>query len=281
MNVPSPWTSDSADTDRDEVKRLQSPASFFCSQGRALVLAAKYFVNERLTPAARGGVASKHRHRIYLALFGQLMAAFEYLCKDYLAKVIDELADYDDMICKQDWIEVDAKRVLLFRSGVPSPGALLVHPSLGWHSPQQVNARYQVLFGRQPISKTEIPQLEQLWILRHSVAHNAGYVTAYDAQRGNMPSLSQRVVAVDELFIDEQHKFLCNIAERLATLIGGSVLDKWLNSRTAEPPDWLRDGGTYTKLRQLAFCQRSRAQPLPEVTEAEYEADLDRIRRGE
>lgn len=278
MQIPQAWTSEAADTTRDEAKRVASPASFFCSQGRSLVLASQYFVNDRLAEDARGGVASKHRHRINLAIFGQLMAAFEYLCKDFVAQAIDAVSIFDEVICKQDWITVDAKRILLFRSSALTAGAMLIHPTQGWHSPSQVNSRYDTIFKRSPIANAEVKQLEQLWVLRHSVAHNAGFVTEYDGRRSGMPSLSGRVVSITDSFIEEQYEFLKVVANRFATVVGDAVLLKWLGMRVQEGYDWDRDSATFAKLRMLATCEQSRTRSLVEVTRTDY--DRDWVRAG-
>src|SRR6266705_2427678 len=181
--IPDVWNRDTADVVRDELKRKESPCSFFWSQGQSLSLAAEYFVDDRLAETARGGVALKHRHRVHLALFGQLMASFEDLLKYFVAKVIDLTAVLDTKVQKAKWMEVDASKVLAYRLVATTPGAMLVHSTLGWHVPATVKLRYQELFSRNPITNDEISTLERLWILRHTVAHNAGFVIQYDAVR--------------------------------------------------------------------------------------------------
>jgi len=188
MKPPSKWTSDAADIAREERKREGSPSSFFYSQGQALVLAARYFSDERLVAGSRGGVAKKHRHRIQLALFGRMMAALEFLFKDFIASVVDTVPTFDERILQCKWVQVDASRILSFKSAMSSAGAMLLHSTQGWHDPTVVNQRYSTLFERAPIENSEIPELERLWLLRHSVAHNAGFVTAFDAVRGGMPN---------------------------------------------------------------------------------------------
>lgn len=274
MNVPAAWQSDAADIRREEDKRERSPGSFFWSQGHALVLAAQYFDNNRLVPQARGAVATKHRHRIHLALFGQLMAAFEFLLKDFVASVIDTVPEFDEALVKADWVEIDPNRVLLFRSAAASPGALLIHPTLGWHDPPKVNSRYQELFKRQPIAKAEFPTLAQLWILRHSVAHNAGYVTAYDARRGGMPELTESVAAIDAAFIADSFAFLSTIAKRLATDVGEAVLRAWLQGKAGDGANYRRDKDNYVALKLIAAYVESRSQPLPQIRKGSYTVDF-------
>jgi len=110
--IPSAWTRDTAEFGRDQEKRRKSPCSFFYTQGRALVLAADYFNEDRLTDSAKGGVARKHRHRIQLSLFGQLMAAFEYMLKDFIGQSLDICDVLDEKIKNADWVDVGVDQVL-------------------------------------------------------------------------------------------------------------------------------------------------------------------------
>ena len=81
------------------------------------MLAAGYFTNKRLAKSARGGIGFKHRHRIHLALFGQLMASFEYFLKDFVARAVDATTNLDEKIQKEKWLEINVDRVLANRSG--------------------------------------------------------------------------------------------------------------------------------------------------------------------
>ncbi len=275
MAFPTPdvWHRDTADARRDERKRGASPTSYFFTQGQSLVLAASYFSDDRLAVAARGGVALKHRHRIQLALFGQLMASFEYMLKDFVAKEIDASTLLDERILKEKWIGVDTARILAVRNATSTPGAMLVHASQGWHAPRTVNDRYVALFDRTPISNTETSTLDKLWVLRHSVAHNAGYVTQYDATRIGSTDLQDDVANVDAEFIRETFEFLRPIARRVAD-IGNALLISWLHTVGATK-DFERDRPTYQALKQLSAYVESRTRELPEMSEATYEADFD------
>jgi hypothetical protein len=276
MNPPSKWTSDSADIAREERKRESSPSSFFYSQGQALVLAARYFRDDRLVPGARGGVARKHQHRIHLALFGQMMAALEFLFKDFVASVIELAPTFDESLLLAKWLDVDARRVLALRSASSTAGSVLLHGTLGWHDSETVNKRYSALFQRAPIENTEIPDLDRLWLLRHSVAHNAGFVTAYDAVRGGMPVLADGVAAIDEDFVAESFEFLTGIARRVAESVGDAVVLAWLKSRVDAGKNYQRDKATYKQLKLLASFVDSRAQELPTITKGMYSADWGR-----
>lgn len=278
MLDPQVWTTDTADRNREEEKRWDSPSSFFFSQGQALVLSAEYFCDSRLRRKARSGVALKHLHRLHLAIFGQLMASLEYLVKDFVAGVIDAVPIFDEKLIKAEWLKVDTARILSMRSASSSAGSLLLHPSLGWQQSDEVNKRYKYLFGVEPILQTEIQTLEKLWVLRHSVAHNAGFVSGYDAARAGIPYLAEEVAHLDEDFIKDAFEFLSAIAKRLAEHVGQNVLFKWLATRKAIGPDWNRDKETYTHLKLLATYVPSRAQDLPRITKGSYTEDFKKLK---
>lgn len=275
MPFPNPavWTRETADVARENSKREASPSSFFCSQGRSLCLAAEYFTDNRLAVAARGGVAIKHRHKNQLAIFGQMMAAFEYMLKDFVAKTIDATSAFDDKIKSQEWLSITTERVLAQRVVQTSIGSTLIHPTLGWHSPETVNERYKAIFNISPIDGNEIRTLATLWILRHSVAHNAGIVTAHDAARINQPALAERVAHIDDAFIAQSFEFLKGIAIRLADRGGKSVLGHWFKTVRDYGINYPRDEAAYARIKQLATCIQSRTQPLPVTTEVIYQAD--------
>ncbi len=272
--IPEAWTHGTADIRRDEEKRLESPCSFFFSQGQALVLAAKYFSDNRLTSQARHGVASKHRHRISLAIYGQLLASFEYMLKDFVARVLDAVTTYDEQVRAAKWIEVDTSRVLALRQASTTSGSLLIHPTMGWHAPEDVNKRFASLFQASPIEGTEIPDLERLWVLRHSVAHNAGYVIAYDSARLGAPQLKEKVVAIDPEFVESTFEFLSVIAARLAAVVGQKILTQWLQGRVAAGADYDRDEATYRRLKGLASYVRSRPTALGNFGAVAYRHDI-------
>lgn len=274
---PSEWTRDAADLRRDEVKREWSPCSSFFAQAQALNLAAAYFEDTRLSAAALAGVAKKHRHRMQLALFGQLMASFEFLLKDFVARVIDVAPGLDDRIAKAAWINLEVGKLLSHRETTPTIGALLVHPTMGWHNVPVVNARYQELFDRQAISNAERGTLERLWILRHTVAHNAGWLTVDDSVRMGAQALGGKVVNTDDAFILETFEFLKPIARRLREIAEKKVLDPWLEKMRDSGADFARDEVVYKKLKLIAYCEESRAQDLPAITQALYDADFARV----
>jgi hypothetical protein len=267
------WHRESADIARENRKRLASPCSFFCSQGQSICLAAEYFTDARLAPGSRGGVANKHRHKMQLAMFGQLMAAFEYMLKDFFAKTLDSTSVFDERVKKSDWLTITTERMLMLRIVQTSIGSTLVHPTLGWHSPEIVNDRFEKFFGHKPIPGDKLATLSKLWILRHSVAHNAGFVTAHDSARINQVNVSEHVVDIDADFIENTYQFLVEIAEELSKKSGKAILVQWLKATKDFGQNFPRDEQTYTRIKYLGVCEKRRAKELPVFTEAMYVAD--------
>jgi len=274
MIVLEPWAHGANDIIRDETKRTVSPGSYFYSQGKAIVLAASYFQDSRLANIARGGTAKKHRHRIHLALFGQLMASFEYLTKEVIARSIT-LTDYlDSSLEKCDWIKVSCGQVLATRKVQATPGSVLIGPTLGWHSAKEVNRRYSLFFGIDPILASEVGDLDRLWILRHSVAHNAGLVTNHDAARLKSPELSERVVSMSETSIGDTFSFLSPVAERMVGIAEQSLLGRLRNEIALQGKNYTRDEQTYIGIKQLGQFVKSRTQELNIIGLNEYNLDF-------
>ncbi len=204
------------------------------------------------------------------------MASFEYLLKDFIAKVIDATDLYDEVIGKAKWIEVDAGRVLASRTVATTPGSILIHPTMGWHTPETVNRRYGELFEHQAIQLGEQRNLERLWILRHSVAHNAGFVIHHDASRIGTSMLSEKVANVDASFVSAAFDFLSPIAQRIAETVGDKILLKWLRGAQELGSDYARDEAIYQRLKKLATYVDSRPSSLPDFAETDYHGDLER-----
>jgi len=272
--IPASRNRDTVDVQRDERKRRKSPGSFFYSQGRSQVLAAAYFTDQRLAPTARGGVALKHRHRIHLALFGQLMASFEFFLKDFVAKSIDATTLLDETLKKEKWLEIDVSRVLANRSGMATTGSTLVHSTLGWHSPQQVNARYQTLYVHQAFSAQEVESLEKLWVLRHSVAHNAGMIIHYDAIRIGAENLADHAADIDAAFIEATFDFLSPIARRICKECGENLLRSYFRPLNGRGPDFFSDMPVYANLKNLSEYVESRTRELSNTDVAAYNIDF-------
>ena len=114
--------------------------------------------------------------------------------------------------------------------------------------------------------------------MRHSVAHNAGFVSSYDAARSGVPYLAEEVAHLDEEFIKETFEFLSGIAKRLAEDVGQNVLFQWLATRKSNGPDWNRDKDTYTNLKLLATYIASRAQDLPSIRKGSYTRDFKKLK---
>jgi len=274
MSFPTPSISavESADAHRDEAKRQASPPSSFYAQSQAILTGVRYF--EPLH-SGYGGAARKHKNRAWSALLVQLMAAFEFTMKDFLAQTLDITHIYDDEITKWDWLELNIAAVLGTRDGSGRLGAVLVHPLMGWQTPETMNARYQEVFERQPIASDEVVALRDLWIVRHSIAHNGGVVTAPDARRLREPSLTNEQILVDLDYLERATDFLRQIVERLESVVGKALLKRWFSEAAAG--SWTTDESVYRPLKLLTTYVKSRPSELPEIDEAVYLADREQF----
>ncbi len=258
---------------RDDAKRASSPPSFFFARTRGLELAAGYFTDDRVTGSA--AVAGKHRHRVQSALFGQVMAAFEWCIKDFLAQVIDATDLLDETVQECKWIELDRSRILAQRETASSPGALLVHPTGGWHDGREVNKRFSMLMQAAPIDNAEMQTLDRLWLMRHSVAHNGGLVTHHDAYRMGAIALAGKTVRIDETYISRAIEFLGVIVSRLGGNVEAKLIGRWMTERSTG--DYAGDASAYETLKLLTTVITSRSADLPVVGAADYADDRARF----
>ena len=276
--IPERFTSLAADIARDEHKRVTSPPSFFFAQANAIELASDYFTGDRI--GGYSGVATKHLNRIRGALLTQLLAAYEFCVKDFIAQVLDATDLYDSVVEKAKWIDVSASNVLALRdAGGAGVGALLIHPLMGWHETATVNDRYQAFFNHDLIPDVVLgQQLQRLWIVRHSFAHNAGFVTGHDAYRLGAPHLREQAAAVDHEYIGSAANLLRSIARRLSTDIGDAVRSRWFATRATG--SWADDQTTYVRLCEITACVERRSGELSPASEADYLAALQATPAG-
>lgn len=269
--VPNPSPSESNDAQRDEAKRQASPPSYFFAQSQAILTAVRYF--EGLNSGYEGA-AKKHRNRTRSALFVQLMTSFEFAMKDFLARTIDATHIYDDEVKGWDWLQIDVATVLGTREGLGRLGAVLVHPLQGWQTPETMNRRYRDVFEREPIASAEVGQLRDLWVVRHSVAHNGGFVTVPDARRLRSADLRERQVLIDLLYLEATIELLRGVVLRLETVLGPALLGRWFKEAAAGT--WEQDRDDYRRLKLMTTCLLSRPKDLADPTEAQYLEDLAR-----
>lgn len=274
MAFPTPSISavESSDAHRDEKKRQCSPPSSFYAQSQAILTGVRY-----LEPlhSGYGGAARKHKNRAWSALLVQLMSAFEFAMKDFVAQALDITHIFDDEIASWDWLELNIAAVLGTRDGSGQLGAVLIHPLLGWQTPEKMNSRYQDAFGRQPIAKAELSPLRDLWIVRHSIAHNGGVITAPDARRLRESVLTNEQILVDLDYLERSTEFLRTIVGRLESVIGIELLKRWFEE--AASGKWDTDKDVYTRLKLLTTYVKSRPKALPEVDEAMYLTDREQL----
>jgi hypothetical protein len=90
------------------------------------------------------------------------------------------------------------------REGFTRLGAVLIHPLTGWQVPETMNSRFKDVFKREPIAPDEIQKPRDLWIIRHLIAHNGGFVTRADARRLRSLTLSVRQALRDDVCVQDQ-----------------------------------------------------------------------------
>jgi hypothetical protein len=270
--TPSTSAAESADAHRDERKRQESPPSSFFAQSQAILTGVRY-----LEPlhSGYGGAARKHKNRAWSALLVQLMAAFEFTMKDFIAQTLDVTHIYDDEIATWDWVELNISAVLGTRDGSGKLGAVLIHPLSGWQTPEKMNSRYQDVFRRMPIANDELPYLKDLWIVRHSIAHNGGVITGPDARRLREPSLTNEQILVDLDYLENATNFLREIVGRLESVVGEALLKRWFGE--AASGSWETDSVVYRPLKLLTTYVQSRPRELPEIDELDYLVDEERF----
>jgi hypothetical protein len=148
---------------------------------------------------------------------------------------------------------------------------------MGWHDTDEVNQRFQTLFERQIFEKEEAQRLQRLWIIRHSVAHNGGYVTHHDAYRLQAPTLREAAIAMDYAFLKETTDFLRGIVLKLEhdKPIADRVVGEWIRRKATG--SWPDDKVAYKRIRAIVTVVRKRTDDLPNVTKKIYSADRRRL----
>ena len=180
--------------------------------------------------------------------------------------------------CK--WIDVDKSRILAQRDVAASVGALLIHPLLGWYETDELNQRFEALFQHQLLDKEEAHTLQRLWIIRHSVAHNGGFVTHHDAYRLQAPSLREGAMEMDIEFLNDTVAFLRSIVSKLehGKPIADRVVGEWIDKKATG--SWPEDKVAYRRVRSIVTVVPKRTQDLPTFTKGMYSADRERLARA-
>ena len=118
----------------------------------------------------------------------------------------------------------------------------------------------------------EVPKLRDLWVVRHSVAHNGGFVTRADARRLRSAELRDRQVLIDLPYLEQAADLLRSIVERLESLVGPALWKRWFAEGATR--SWADDEDDYRRLKLLTTYVRSRPRDLPTITESMYAVDL-------
>lgn len=116
--------------------------------------------------------------------------------------------------------------------------------------------------------------MEKLWVLRHSVAHNAGMIIHYDATRIGDEMLADHAADIDANFIAGTFTFLSPIAKKNCEECGGNLLRTQFQPRHARGPEFVADTPAYSRLKPLSEYVKSRLQELSSIDQPTYEADF-------
>lgn len=252
---------------RDDEKRELSPPSFLLVNLRSINVTARYLDDKIQDGYA--GTKKNHVRTINAALLAQMLAAFEWCIKDYVAKIVTTTDAFDGDLIKQAWIKPRTESVLAARSEGGTIGAGLIHPIVGWHNIKKTNEFFRVLFGDKLVSDPQDEEkLSTLWMIRHSLAHNAGIVTHPDAYRMKEPSLSGRLVDIDRDFLEQTREFLVSIAVRLESPIGDSMLSRWYTESATQV--YSDDKETFRRLKLIATAVTKRSEALPRILKGRY-----------
>jgi hypothetical protein len=184
--------------------------------------------------------------------------------KDFVAQTLDATHIYDDEVKAWGWMQIDVPTVLSAREGLTRLGAVLIHPLQGWQLPKTLNSRYMDIYKRQPVANDEIAPLSDLWIVRHSIAHNGGVVTQPDARRLRNPTLADLQVLIDLAYLEAATEFLRGIVQRLSTVVGPSLLARWF--REGSTRTWGRDQPDYCRIKLLVTYVESRPSTCRQLT---------------
>lgn len=267
--VPPAFSSRSTAGVRAEQKRTSSPPSHFFTRATALLLASSYFKTK--SEAAGTSYSANHMRQINNALFGQLMAAFEWCLKDFVAQIVDATPVLDETLAKQAWINVKASTVLAARGSQAPVGAILLHQTGQWYRAGNVNDRFQKLFGEVLILPAEKASLDKLWLVRHVVAHNAGQLEQHDAYRLQAPNVADKVISVNQDYLGATAGFLTPIVRRLGNTVGEAFVITWLKAQ--EAADYAKHQSTYETLKTIAAVVEKPKDDLPAFTASAYAAD--------
>lgn len=257
-------------TDRRNREKLRrSPGSYFVGRARELVLAAPYFLRN-LGGGAYGGTASAHFHNLCGAAYVAMLSAFEVMWKALFAAVVDTTDVYDDRLVADSRLKDVVKTESLLAHREESSAGGVLAASLGtWQQSEFVNRIYEAAFQVQPIAANEMEVVDQLWQIRHVVAHGAGVASRLDSYRLRGIVEAGASLQIDERYLKYAERELVKVTRGGIARVGDRLLqDFFLRAATR---NWEVDAAVFKRLKLLGTVVK-KTQELPEVVEADYDA---------
>ena len=259
---------------RNREKLERSPGSYFRGRARELVLAAPYF-RDRLRTNSYGGTATAHFHNLCAASYVAMLSAFEVMWKALFAGVVNATDLYDENIVDHSRLRdvVTTEGVLAHRDEASAGG--VIAGSLGtWQRSDTVNENFKAAFKVEPIAKSEASSTDQLWQIRHVVAHGSGVIGALDSYRLKGAIASGEALVIDRDYLEFAEGQLKRAADNGVARVAAKILKDFFSQRSTG--SWAEDAEEFSSLFLLGVLVGPR-QELPDVSEDDYDnsrADL-------
>ena len=276
---PPPATSSAkSTTDRRNREKLEkSPGSYFLGRCRQLVLAAPYFY-ERRREGTYVGTASEHYINLCGASYVAILGAFELTWRTLFARIVDLTDLYDANLLGEKTFRdsVNIEMLLAHREETSVGGVIAA--SLGtWQRSEMVNRRYEAAFRVRPIADDDAELVDQLWQVRHVLAHGAGIVSSVDAYRLGGDAESDTALRIDKEYLEYTEQHLTRIVRDGVARVGDRVVSDWFQQRSSG--SWDTDRRAFSDLYLLGIVV-PRDKNLPEISEADYQEAKARLLRG-
>ena len=264
MNLP-PTSEGAADNEiRLNDKLERSPGSFFKARVRSLVLAARY-ANDRIQEdATYSATRVRHHHTVCGATYAMILSSFELTWKSLYARIIDATTDYDSGIVA-DKLELDTESILAHRD-TSGAGAVLAS-TITWQRARIVNERFKAAFNVEPLDRRHHSVLDQLWQIRHVIAHSSGVVSELDSYRMHGAISPRRALQIDDEYLEATERTLIPIVEEGVDRVGKRLLSGFFGREPA--PTWENDQAEFSRLALLKTVV-SQTKDLPEVTATDF-----------
>ena len=256
---------------RNREKLSKSPGSYFVGRARELQLAAPYFF-KRLSPGAYGGTAYAHYHNLCGASYASMLSAFEVMWKALYAAIVDSTTFYDDNLVDHRLTRaVVTTESLLAHRGEGGAGGVLASSLGTWQNSETINTRYSAAFQVHPISSADSELVDQLWHIRHTLAHNSGVVGALEAYRLGSALNPGQSLQIDEDYLTYAESELARIARSGVKIVGTRLLQNYFVTEASG--DWSQDQPVFSRLSLLGLVV-PKTKDLPSLTQVMYEASM-------